>query len=481
MEHLLGQTALGKYSVNTSHAFLQLPDETLGVYNAHDTYNTAALVKPLMEGVRESGNWEYYINVMEPLQYAVIDMQKRGLLLDKPALKAYRKKVTRELNECDQIILAADTSGGLHKPTPKYPNGIGSPKRLGKFLFGVLGLKSPKRTETGLDSTDQDTLFRLLRDLRKKDEHARDILLALFHRSRLKTIAQRYLKLDPDPDGRVRAKVKMYGTKTYRFAYAEPALQQFPPEARHIFVAQEGNILLSVDYSQLEARILAYLSRDQPAQRTFERGDDIHEANTRDLFSMGEQEGVEKNARNYSKAFLYRITYGGEASLKQKLYCPCPKCESLNPPLLKLKREEVLASEARWFAKHPAVRKFHTELAIECRRNKRYVSPLGVTRHFSQPWGNDLERELKNCPMQMGGAVLMNRSQIRLFQLFLRAPINLQMHDSFLLEVPECEVDDWALIVKRVMETPVPELDGAVFPVDCEVGKNWGEMEKWTG
>ena len=469
---------MGKYAVNTEHAFLKLEDKTLGVYNAHDTYNTAALVKPLLESVHKSGNWDYYINTMEPLQYAVIDMQKRGLLLDKPALKAYRKKVTKELHECDRVILQADTSGDLSKPTAKYPNGIGSPKRLGKFLFGVLGLKSPKRTETGLDSTDQDTLFRLLRDLRKKDEPARDILLALFHRSRLKTISQRYLKLDPDSDGRVRAKVKMYGTKTYRFAYAEPALQQFPPEARHIFKAGDKHILLSIDYKQLEARILACLAGDVPAQEVFRAGNDIHTANSRDLFGWDTDRDVEKNARNYSKSFLYRITYGGEASLKQKLYCPCPKCESLNPPLLKLKREEVLASEARWFAKHPAVRKFHTELAIECRRNKRYVSPLGVTRHFSQPWGPDLEREMKNNPMQMGASVLMNRAQIKLYKAGV--PIILQMHDDFVEEVPENKVRYWAETTREIMEEPVPELDGASFPVDIEVGKNWGEMEEWN-
>jgi DNA polymerase-1 len=430
-----------------------------------------------LEEVRRRGNWDYYINIMEPLQYAVIDMQKRGLLLDKPALKTYRKKVTQELNECDKIILAADPMGELSKPTPKYPNGIGSPKRLSKFLFTVLGLKSPKRTEAGFDSTDQDTLFRLLRDLRKKDEPVRDILLALFHRSRLKTISQRYLKLDVDPDGRVRAKVKMYGTKTYRFAYSEPALQQFPPEARHIFIPQSGYVYLSVDYSQLEARILSYLAGDKSSQEVFRTGEDIHEANTKDLFGWDSDKVVEKNARNYSKSFLYRITYGGESSLKQKLYCPCPKCSHLNPPILKLKRDEVLEAEARWFQKHPAVRQFHRELAIECRRNKRYVSPLGVRRYFSQPWGKDLERELKNCPMQMGAAVLMNRSQIRLFEI--GAPIVAQMHDEFLLEVPRGEVGEWAEKVQGVMETPVPELDEVVFPTDVEWGDDWGSLKPW--
>jgi DNA polymerase I-like protein with 3'-5' exonuclease and polymerase domains len=115
----------GKFAVNTSHAFLQLEDEVLGRYNAWDTHNTASLVRPLMEEIRRRGNWDYYTQVMEPLQYAVLDMQRRGLLLDRDSLNAYRKQVRGELNECDRTILEADPTGELAEPTQKYPNGIG--------------------------------------------------------------------------------------------------------------------------------------------------------------------------------------------------------------------------------------------------------------------------------------------------------------------------------------------------------------------
>ena len=132
------------------------------------------------------------------------------------------------------------------------------------------------------------------------DEGAQPILEALFHRSRLQTIDERYLNVEPHPDGRVRARVKMYGTKTYRFAYAEPALQQMPPECRHFFVPPPGSILISVDYSQLEARLLAYLAHDETSIRVFQAGGDVHTANAADLFNLTTTE-VGKAARNFAK------------------------------------------------------------------------------------------------------------------------------------------------------------------------------------
>lgn len=466
-----------KYATNTDHLFLQLPDETLGVYNCWDSYQTAKLVKPLLAEAKERGNLPYILDVMEPLQTAVMNMQARGMMLDTDALRTYRNTVRADLDAADHIILQADPTGELRKPTPKYSNSIGSPHRLGNFLFGTLGLKPPKKTSAGMNSTDQETLYRLLRTLRKKDADARPILMALFHRSRLKTIYQRYLKLEPDPDGRVRAQVKMYGTKTMRFSYSEPALQQFPPEARHVFKASDGHTLLQADYSQLEARILAYLSGDTPSIHVFESKGDVHNQNAADLFGVGPDQ-VTKPHRNFAKAFLYGLSYGGDVdTMKTKLFCPCPKCEAVVPPTLKLKRADLKVAEEKWHRIHRRVAKFQDETAKFVRTHHYYESPMGARRYISKPWGADLSRELKNLPMQFGGALLMNQRQVWLDRL--DCPIVLQMHDSFLLEVPDNMVDHWVQKVKTVMESPIEGLNGVCIPTDIETGRNWGALEAW--
>ena len=459
-----------KYAVNTDHLFLRLDSRHLGVYNSWDTYQTARLAPVLLKEISKKNN-DYYWNVVHPLQRAVIDMQRRGMLLDRDALNTYRRKVRSELKECDELILQADSTGRLSEPTGKSPNSIGSPKKLASFLFGVLGLKATKRTETGMDSTDQEALYGLLRKLRKKDGHTRPVLLALFHRSRLKTIYQRYLSIETGVDGRARAKVKMYGTKTFRYSYSEPALQQFPPEARHVFKAGIGHRFLSVDYSQLEARLLALLSKDRASLKVFDSGGDVHTENSKDL-------GLEatKESRGFAKTFLYGLSYGGQAeTMKTKLFCPCDRCIDQMPPTLELTRPKIKEAEIRWLKKHPAIKKWHTKLLSGVYRTRCYKSPLGVTRYFSAPYGLDLEREVKNAPMQMGAAVLMNRAQVKLHEAGL--PVILQMHDEFVLEVPKGDVQSIAAQVQSIMETPVAELDGVVFPTKVGVGETWGSLK----
>ena len=474
-----------KYAVNTNHLFLQLPDETLGTYNLHDTHETAKLVGPLTKELKDNGQWEHYLAQVEPLQYAVLAMQRRGLLVHKGRLGNLKSSLAKELMETDETVLLADASGELRRPTAKYPNSLGSTKKVGEYLYGQLGLKPLKKTEKGFNSTDQEALFRLLKGLRKKDAGARPILEALFHRSRLKTLLQRYMVFDVDEDSRVRAQVKMYGTKTMRFAYARPALQQFPKELWPVFVAEPGKVFLSVDYKQLEAKLLGYLASDYPSIDAFEHGEDIHAHNAMDLFGLpvGGWEALEPAQREahriYSKAFLYGISYGGAAeSMKLRTYCPCPKCVGKVPPALAVKRTEVKVAERRWFQKHPAVRRFQKQLVRTVTQNHCYESPLfpGAKRYITSPYTKDLEREIKNLPMQYGAALLMNERQRRLHQE-LEAPIVLQRHDEFLLEVPEGEVERWAKDVREIMEAPIEGLSGVSFGVDVEVGSSWGSLK----
>jgi len=464
---------------DTSHKWLSQDDRALATYNAWDTVNTARLTAAIRSELSDNGQLEFFEQSIWPTVEPVMAMARRGLELDRDALKAYRKQVAKELRETDGVIRASSVWEDLN---------LNSPQQKAKWLYSDrpfgLGLKCPKTTPTGSRSTDQDTLIRVLRDLRKKDDHARPALEALFHRSRLNTIKTRYLKLEADPDGRVRPGIKMYGTETGRLAYADPPLQQWPPEARHIFKAGEGKVYVASDYSQLEARILAFLSGDQVSSKAFRDSGDVHAANARDLFGWSDEEwdmlGADrrKASRNFAKSFLYGISYGGQPeTIKTKLFCPCPRCASHTPPTLKLKRTEIRRASDRWFYLHRPVLEWRDALLREVLAKHSYTNPLGRKRYFFQPMPS-VEREVYNFPMQSIAADIMNRAMVGLHRI--GAPMVLNMQDMLMLEVPEREETQWALRLKTVMEMEIPELEGTRFPVDLSRGNNWGSLESLT-
>jgi len=475
---------VSKYSGTTEHAFLKLLNRTLGIYNDWDAWTTGKLIGPLVQELQDHDQWDYYLSDIEPLQYAAIDMTVRGIGVDRQAKANYRRRLRSELMGVDHLIRRMADEAGF-KYTDKFPN---SDAQVSKFLYNHLKIRARKRTGSGKGwSVDQDALTRLLKNLLKRDEKYRVLLHGLFHRSRLATIDSRYLDFDIDPDGRVRPTVKMLATKTLRYAYANPPLQQYPEEARHIFVAAPGKIFVSADYAQLEARILAYLAGDTPSIQVFEAGGDVHAQNARDLFGWSEQDwlgldaDMRAKARGYSKPFLYRIVYGGTAaSGDKKLVCPCERwgCAAKNPPVIELKRAEVVASERRWFAKHPAVPAFQRATARAIQATHFYNPPLGGRRWIATPWGADLDREAKNIPIQTTAAQLVNRAQISLFKAGL--PIVLQWHDQLVAEVPEAEADETAQTMRAIMEVSAPELGGVSFPVDVSMGRNLGKWSKDT-
>lgn len=468
--------------VTTSHAFLELPNGVLGVYNSHDAYNTARLVGPLLEEMRDRGQLEAYAGLVEPLLRPAIDMQRAGLMLDVVAAGALHSRLSDELREIDGALRGHAYSVGF-SPQEKFTT---SKPQLAEFLYGHCELKAPKRTEkTGRASVDQDSLTRTLRGLRKKDEPHRQFILDLFHRSRLHTIKTRYLKLYPDSDGRVRASVKLAGTKTWRYAYESPALQQFPAECRYVFTATPGMVLVAADYSQLEARLLAYQAGAKRLMETFESGGDVHRLNAQDLFGVSDEgwaamdPGAQKKFRNMAKTFFYRKVYGGTiASGDKKLFCPCQRCADKVPDTVNLSRTAAVEAEERWGARNPEVQEYQDEVARFVKRNSYLELVLGGRRYISKPWGHELARELANIPHQMGAARVMARAQIRLHRAGLR--ILLQHHDAFVFELQDhpAAINEAMPEIRAIMEDPVPIKGRMVkLPVDLSLGYNWGDWD----
>lgn len=478
---------VSKYQGNLDHKFLNLPNVTLGTYNLWDSYETAKLVAPLVTRLERNQQWDYYMTWVQPLQRAVIVMQHVGLPVNTKAKASLKRKMSVELAQCDKFIRSVATEHAFSY-TDKFPN---SKDQVAKLLFIHLGLKAGRRTEKGRPSVDQPALLSVLRKLLKRDEHLRGLLENLLHRSRLNTIKTRYLNFEVDDDRRVRPLVKMFATKTWRFAYEEPPLHQYPEEARHIFEAPEGWRFVTADHQQLEARILAVLSGDQTSLKAFAAGEDIHWSNAKDMLGAEARDDdpkeKRKSTRNLAKIFLYKISYGGSLaaeSEQQKVYCPCPKCYDKVPQVLDLKPAELALAERRWYARHPQVTHFHNRIEAEIKRLHYYQSPLGPRRYISKPWGPELSREAKNLPMQFNAALIMGQEQVRLHRRGV--PICLQWHDSFTVLCKTDRVGHWAHILKQEMETPTMN---TTFPIDISSGKNLGTfsdtnpdgMAPWTG
>jgi DNA polymerase I-like protein with 3'-5' exonuclease and polymerase domains len=491
--------------VSIAHAMLQQPDETLRSYNLWDCVATARIAKAMIQEMRDNRQYEFWHRSFWPLVEPVLAMQRRGLGLDVKAMRDLEHRLKLELLEIDTAIISNDPATGwlrakeaaqkeegfdekdwvcpydlkkaVGAPCGKSPNGLNSSDRVGVFLFDTLGLKTGGSTATGRRSVNQEALMRVLGGLRKKDEHARPVIYDLFHRSRLKTILQRYLHMVPDADGRLRPNVKMAGTETGRFAYSKPALQQAPPEIREIFVPASGCVFVSADYKQLEARISAYLTEDHRDIAVFEDPEqDIHTATALELFGDSidpTNKSQFKAARNYAKTFRYRLMYGGNPdTLKSKTYCPCPRCEEHLPPTMNLPKLKIKESQERWLSNHSRIQSWRGEVSKAVGYDRSYTNPFGRKRFYFGP-ASAVRRECWNWPIQSTAADLINRAMVnghRRYQL----PFVLQMHDELMMEVPEGDLNASIAQLREVMEEPVPELGGVSFPVDVDVEVRWG-------
>lgn len=459
---------MGRPIVNTSHKWLNIPHEIGGLYNYLDCLATARVYRAQRDEQIGNEQWDHYRSAYWPVVEPVMAMARRGLRVDYKALRLAEDKAKAEL---------AEARAGILEHTSNKDINLNSPDQRATLLYDELELRCGKKTTTGKRSTDQHALDWILRNLRVKDKPAIPVIHALFHRSRWNTILTRYLGFHIASDGRVRPTIKMGRVETLRLAYANPPLQQFPKEIRDIFIPSTGQVFISLDYAQLEARIMAILSKDQSSLESFKSGLDIHKQNSEDLFGREllqhqSSKGLDL-ARDYAKVFIYGIGYGGKSeTLKAKLFCPCANCNS--PDTLSISKQDRVDAENRWYNLHPAVKEWRQELVREVKEKQSLTTPFGYRRFFHAPSYSILP-EIYNFPMQATAAGLMNRSMVRAKHL----PMVLQMHDELMVEQSKGEAIARAGELRDIMQTPVPELSNHSFPVDVAIGPSWGQLEEY--
>jgi DNA polymerase I len=395
-----------------------------------------------------------------PLVHVLRQMELAGIKLDCPLLAKISERVQGEVLELEREIY--DLAGTEFH--------IGSPQQLAEVLFVKLGLSRKRRGKTGY-STDA----RVLQAIR--DEH--EIIPKIERYRELTKLAQTYLDALPalcDPRSRLHTTFNQTIAATGRLSSTDPNLQNIPirtevgREIRAAFVAEEGHVLISADYSQVELRVLAHVAGEPVLKEIFERGEDVHAATASQVLGA-DPATLSPGHRSKAKMINFGIVYGLTGfGLADRLQIP---------------QEEAQDFIDRYLERFPAVRAY-IDQTIAFATTEGYVTTLfGRRRQIPELKARNRqvrslgERLAVNTPIQGSAAdiikVAMVRAHDALRDAGLQTQLILQIHDELLFEAPLGEVDAAREIVVREMEDAYP-LDPPL-KVDVGVGPNWMEAK----
>ncbi len=399
-----------------------------------------------------------------PLVPVIAAIEQTGVVIDVPYLLDLSVRLTEQLTAIENEVF--DLSGGYGRFN------INSPKQLNDVLFGKLGLspQGVRKTTHGF-STDAATL-----DSMRGDHPIIDKILEYRELSKLKgTYVDAFPAMINPTSGRLHTQYNQVGASTGRMSSSNPNLQNIPNrtevgrEVRRAFIAAPGMRLLAVDYSQVELRIMAHVTKEPTLLRAFEEGQDIHAATAALIYGVP-LEKVDKGQRIFAKRVNFGILYGmGAFRLARDSQMPLAQA-----------REFI----DTYFRQLPGV-KHYIDSTTELARQQGFLATLyGRRRTFPglKAGGNEraaAEREAINMPIQGTAADIIKLAMIQLQRELvaqgLRGRMILQVHDELVLEVPEDEVERTSALVVNVMEHAV-ELD-APLKANASVGVNWRDVE----
>jgi DNA polymerase I len=420
------------------------------------------LVPTLREEIEKLGLLDVYEKIDLPLAAVLARMEAAGVRVD-PA-------------ELDRI--AANTSDAIAKLEKSiydlvgFEFNVGSPQQLAEVLFDKLKLQPPRRSRTKSRSTAADVLEELAavhelpkkvieyRELTKVKSNYADVLPRLIHPG----------------SGRLHTRFSQTGAVTGRLSSSNPNLQNIPVrtelgrEIRAAFVSAPGSLLLSADYSQIELRILAHLSRDPLLVEAFSRGEDIHSRTAQEVFDIAPFAQTREH-RRVAKVINFGVIYG---------LSPFGLAQQLG-----IEQKEAAHFIAKYFERYHGVKEFLDRQIAETRKTGFTKTIFGRIRpipEINSPQvnlRNFAERTAMNTPMQGAAADLIKLAMIELDRRLPREKFKsrmiLQVHDELLFEGPEAEIPKLTKVVKEVMEGAhtfeVPIL------VDTKVGPNWRDMK----
>ncbi len=446
-----------KKGENFSH--VAISDATF--YAAEDAWMTFMLygaIKKKMELSSLSHLLTEAKNVEYPFINVLIRMERLGIKIDQSKLQVLQKTLSEDLHTLTQEIYAlAGTEFNIR-----------STQQLGVILFQQIGLKGGKKTKTGYSTNEA-----VLQSLKGEHEIIPKILEYREYQKILSTYVEPLLKLaKQDEKSRIYTSFIQTGTATGRLSSKDPNLQNIPVRSalgrsvREAFVAKEGYKLVSIDYSQIELRLLAHFSQDAALLEAFNNKVDIHMATAVKLF--GEAEAKEK--RSFAKSVNFGLLYGmGPKKLSDELGISSGEAK------------EIITN---YFASFPTVKNFLEGIQERVKIDGYVETILKRRRLFDYESANGMQkaafmRESVNTVFQGSAADLiklsMNQIDTMIREEELDAFMLLQIHDELIFEVVENKVEEISRRFVHIMEN-VLELD---VPLECSVsvGDSWGELK----
>lgn len=464
-QHYLGHAPIPYKEVagtgQSQITFDLVPIEKALDYAAEDADITLRLwhiLKPRLVAEKMAGLYE---DLERPFAPVIAKMEDIGIQVDVSILKSMSNRFAEKLAELETKI---------HEQAGTTFN-IASPKQIGEILFDQMGLQGGKKTKTGAWSTNAETLEKLAAEGHKIVED----ILEWRQLAKLKsTYTDALQEQIADRSGRVHTSFALAATSTGRLASSDPNLQNIPirtEEGRAIrtaFVAPEGKVLISVDYSQVELRLAAAMAGIPALQEAFEKGEDIHARTASEMFDTPLAD-MTPELRRSAKAINFGIIYGisGYGLARQ----------------LDISPAEAQSYIKKYYHRFPELATYMETTKQEA-RDKGYVETLWGRKCYirgindkNHAIRSGAERQAINAPLQGTAADIMKKAMINIQREIdngnIDAKMLIQVHDELIFEADEGKADHVASQVKELMEAVAPK--GITLIAESGIAKNWAE------
>ena len=414
------------------------------------------LVSELDASLKEMEMKELFDTIEMPLTHVLYAMEKEG--------------VVTSLSTLDEIARATsdkiDTLSAQIYEMAGMEFNINSPKQLAQILYDELGLKAGKKRSTAAD---------VLEKLAKQHPI---IPLLLEHRKYQKIYSTYAVGLSKHvlKDGKIHTIFNQIQTQTGRLSSSEPNLQNISvrdeegKEIRKAFVASEGHVLLSADYSQIELRMLAHMADEEVMIDAFNHGIDIHTKTAMQIFDV-DHDSVDANMRRSAKTVNFGIVYGqSDFGLSEQLG---------------ISRKEAHAFIDKYFASYPNIKSFMDSTIQFCEENgyvktlfnrRRYIKEISDKNYMMREFG---KRAAMNAPIQGSAADLIKLAMIQIFERMRREQVKsrmiLQIHDELIFDVWEDELEQMKSIVEEGMQQAMTLRVPLI--AEANIGKSWYEAK----